>query len=376
VIERYGDRFQVVSLSAWGNAELLRNQILRFQPKVACLMDEGDAERLKSDRALKKTKILWGTDGLLEVATGKDVDMVVSGIVGAAGLIPTFAAVEAGKDIALANKETLVAAGKLVMEEAAKKGCKVFPVDSEHSAIYQSLAGHRKEDVKRLILTASGGPFLSKEWGDLANVSAADALNHPTWEMGNKITIDSATMMNKGLEVIEARWLFDVPEKMIDVLIHPQSIIHSMVEYVDGSVLSQMGLPDMKGPIAYALSYPERLDLGSESLNLGAIGKLTFEEPDTKRFPSLALCYDALAKGGTTPAVISAANEIAVAAFLEENIRFTDIPTVMERVMMLHSPEEADRVSVVLQSDRWARKQAKEEVRNIMKMEAKSKCSQ
>lgn len=365
VVRRYPDRFEIVGMTAWGNSSVLREQIIRYRPKVACVGSEEKAERLRLDSETKGTEILYGIEGLLEVATNDDVDMVVSAIVGSAGLIPTFAAVEAGKDIALANKETLVAAGSLVMTEAYNKNVKVLPVDSEHSAIYQSLVGHRKEDIKRLILTASGGPFIRKSKEELKKVAVKDALNHPTWSMGNKITIDSATLMNKGLEVIEAKWLFDVSGDRIDVLVHPQSIIHSMVEYIDGSVVSQMGMPDMRGPIAYALSYPERLAVGTPALDLGRIGTLTFEEPDLDRFPALALCYEALEAGGTSPAVISAANEVAVEAFLEEKITFVDIPVVMDLVLKSHSTVEAKTIDEVLRADRWARDEAAQEIKKL-----------
>jgi len=365
VIEKNDDRFEVVGLSAWNNSGLLKAQILRHRPKIACLFDEERASELKLDSSLKRTKIVTGTAGLIEVATVAEAEMVVSAIVGSAGLIPTFAAVEASKDIALANKETLVAAGSIVMREAHLKGCRVLPVDSEHSAIFQSLAGHRKRDVKRLVLTASGGPFLRKGVDELNRVKAKDALNHPTWDMGSKITIDSATLMNKGLEVIEAKWLFDFPCDLIDVIIHPQSIVHSMVEYIDGSVVSQMGMPDMRGPIAYALSYPQRLKLETPVLNLGEIGALTFEEPDNERFPALGLCYDALQKGGTAPAVISAANEAAVDAFLKNEIGFNDIPLILKRVLDPHAVSEPETIAEVLSADLWARKRAAEEIGKI-----------
>jgi len=359
VLDRYRDRFEVTGMTAWGNASELKKQIFFHRPKIACIMDEEKARELSKDSSLKGTKIVWGTEGLIEIATRDDVDMVLSAIVGSAGLVPTYAAVKAGKDIALANKETLVAAGSIFMKEAEKKGCKVFPVDSEHSAIFQSLSGQRKEDVKRLILTASGGPFRKKSRAELESVTAGDALNHPTWSMGSKITIDSATLMNKGLEVIEAKWLFDVSSEMIDVIIHPESIIHSMVEYVDGSVVAQLGMPDMKGPIAYALSWPERLHTGVRSLDLGVKGGLTFEEPDTERFPALKLCYRALEMGGTAPAVASSSNEIAVEAFLEEKIGFLHIPQIIERVLSNHKVTEPENIDDVLKADLWGRKEAK-----------------
>lgn len=359
VLDRYRDRFEVTGMTAWGNASDLKKQILTHRPKVACIMDEEKARELSKDSSVKGTKIVWGTEGLIEIATRDDVDMVLSAIVGSAGLVPTYAAVEAGKDIALANKETLVAAGSIFMKEADRRGCNVFPVDSEHSAIFQSLSGQRKEDVKRLILTASGGPFRKKSREELESVTAGDALNHPTWSMGSKITIDSATLMNKGLEVIEARWLFDVSPNMIDVIIHPESIIHSMVEYVDGSVVAQLGMPDMKGPIAYALSWPERLATGVKPLDLGVRGGLTFEEPDREKFPALDLCYKALEMGGTAPAVASSANEIAVEAFLEEKITFTTIPRIIEKVLSNHNVSEPENIDDVLKADLWGRKEAR-----------------
>lgn len=362
VLDRYRDRFEVTGLTAWGNSPDLKKQIIAHRPKIACIMDEEKAMDLFRDPSLKGTKIVWGTEGLIEIATRDDVDMVLSAIVGSAGLIPTYAAVEAGKDIALANKETLVAAGSIFMKEADRRGCKIFPVDSEHSAVFQSLSGQRREDVKKIILTASGGPFRKKSQEELKKVTAGDALNHPTWSMGSKITIDSATLMNKGLEVIEARWLFDVSSDMIDVIIHPESIIHSMVEYVDGSVVAQLGMPDMKGPIAYALSWPERLDVGVKPLDLSVQGGLTFEAPDRERFPALKLCYRALEMGGTAPAVASSANEIAVEAFLEGVIGFVQIPQLIEKVLLNHAVTEPENIDDVLKADLWGRKEAREVV--------------
>lgn len=366
IIDKHSDRFELVAITAWSNASELRKQIIRHRPQLACIEKEKAALELKSDPELKGTEIVWGSKGLLEAARRDDADMVVSAIVGAAGLVPTFAAVQAGKDIALANKETLVAAGAIFMKEAAKRGVTIFPVDSEHSAIFQSLAGQRREDVKRLILTASGGPFRLKSLEELKHVSSGAALSHPTWSMGSKISIDSATLMNKGLEVIEARWLFDVDADLIDVVVHPESIIHSMVEYMDGSIISQMGAPDMKGPIAYALTWPERLDNGALGVDLAAMGTLTFYEPDTNKFPALKLCYKALKKGGTAPCVLSAANEIAVKAFLDGKIGFVMIPTIVERVLSLHEVVEAESLEQVLDVDKWARQVADKE---IIKME-------
>jgi len=299
-------------------------------------------------------------DGLIACATASNADMVVSAIVGAAGLEPTLAAIEAGKDIALANKETLVIAGELVMAAVAKSGGKLFPVDSEHSAIFQSLEGHRKEDVRRLILTASGGPFHNWSIDDLHGVTAEDALAHPNWNMGRKITIDSATMMNKGLEVIEAHWLFELPVDRIAVHIHPESIVHSMVEYVDGAVIAQLGIPDMKTPIAYALSYPERLALDLPPLDLCRMGTLHFATPDSHCFPCLDLAYEAIRRGGTTPAVLNAANELAVDAFLQGRAGFLDIPRVISAVLDQHACQALAGLEAVLAADAWARRTARQ----------------
>jgi 1-deoxy-D-xylulose-5-phosphate reductoisomerase len=286
--------------------------------------------------------------------------MVVTAIVGSAGLVPTVAAIKAGKDIALANKETLVAAGRLVMNLVREHGVKFYPVDSEHSAVFQSLQGHKSENVKRIILTASGGPFLNFPLDKLSTVSVSDALNHPNWSMGQKITIDSATMMNKGLEIIEARWLFDMPSHCIDVVIHPQSIIHSMVEYIDGCVMAQLGVPDMKAPIAYALTYPDRVETGVKPLDLTAAGSLTFFKPDHNRFPSLKLAYRSLLDGESMPAVMNAANEVAVEAFLSGKIMFTEIVELIERTMDLHQPHNLNSIEEVLRADKWGREKSRE----------------
>ncbi|RQW77490.1 MAG: 1-deoxy-D-xylulose-5-phosphate reductoisomerase, partial [Geobacter sp.] len=282
---------------------------------------------------------------------------------GAAGLVPTAAAIRAGKDVALANKETLVTAGRLIMEMVEKHGVRLYPVDSEHSAVFQSLEGHRGKDVKRIILTASGGPFLNFSLEQLKQVSVADALNHPNWSMGRKITIDSATMMNKGLEVIEARWLFDMPAQKIDVNIHPQSIIHSMVEYVDGCVMAQLGTPDMKAPIAYALTYPERIPTGVKPLDLTSLSGLSFFNPDHLRFPALKLAYRALESGESMPAVLNAANEVAVEAFLSGRIGFTHIPAVIAKTMDHHDAVSFATIEDVLIADHWGREKAREIVR-------------
>lgn len=357
IVSRFPERFKIIGLAAGGNIELLKQQIRMFRPKYVSVSEEATAPALLG---MGCKEVLHGIEGAITVATAPDADMVVSAIVGAAGLVPTVAAIKAKKEIALANKETLVMAGELVMREAYDAGVNILPVDSEHSAIFQSLVGHNKDEVKRLILTASGGPFLDYPVEKLRKVSPDDALNHPNWQMGKKVTVDSASLMNKGLEVIEARWLFDVPAERIDVHIHPQSIIHSMVEYIDGSVIAQMGIPDMRIPISYALAYPERLPIPLPSLNLFEINKLTFLKPDHDRFPSLNLAYRALKNGGTMPAVLNAANEIAVDAFLNKRIGFLNIPELIEEVISSHENGPASHVDEILKADLWARRKTKE----------------
>lgn len=365
IVAAYPERFQIVALTAGRNLDLLRQQILAFKPQLVAVRSASDAERLQAELGAGAPRILSGTPGLIACAAENDADMVVSAIVGAAGLEPTLAAIEAGKDVALANKETLVAAGAVVMAAVARQGVRLLPVDSEHSAIFQSLEGHRNADVRRLILTASGGPFRDLSPQQLAKVSIADALAHPNWSMGRKISIDSATMMNKGLEVIEACWLFDLPVERIDVHIHPESIVHSMVEYVDGAVIAQLGIPDMKTPIAYALSHPERLPLDLPPLDLCRLGSLRFQEPDPQRFPCLALAYDAMRIGGTAPAVLNAANEVAVEAFLAGAIAFLDIPRIIRTVLERHEVLPATALAEVLAADSWARQAATLETRMV-----------
>lgn len=360
IVAAHRDKFQVVALTAGSNLELLKQQIEAFSPQLVAVMTEELAQSLKGMLPGRGPEILAGVPGLIAAATAGDVDMVVAAIVGAAGLVPTAAAIQAGKDVALANKETLVTAGHLIMRMVEDKGVKLYPVDSEHSAVFQSLQGHRSADVKRIILTASGGPFLNYPLEKLAQVSIADALNHPNWSMGQKITIDSATMMNKGLEVIEARWLFDMPGERIAVNIHPQSIIHSMVEYVDGCVMAQLGVPDMKAPIAYALTYPGRLPTGVRPLDLTELSGLTFFKPDYLRFPALKLAYRAMEDGESMPTVLNAANEVAVAAFLAGRIKFTDIAVAIERTMDVHQPHPLASIEEVLFVDRWAREKTRE----------------
>ena len=333
VVEKYSDRFSVVALAAGNNIDLLEQQVRRFKPVVVSLSGQASAEILKKRLQGMKIRIFSGIEGMIQVAAADEADITVSAIVGTAGLVPTMAAIRAGKNIALANKEVLVTAGELVMAECRSRKVSLLPVDSEHSAIFQCLLAGENRDVGKLILTASGGPFRRHSKQDLAAVTLAQTLKHPNWSMGRKITVDSATLMNKGLEVIEARWLFGVPPERIKVLIHPQSIVHSLVEYRDGAVVAQLGMPDMRGPIAYALSYPERLEGVSPELDLARIGTLTFEEPDTERFPCLAHAFDALRAGGSMPAVLSAANEVAVKYFLDEKICYGDIAGVIKTAM-------------------------------------------
>lgn len=359
IVAAYPERFRVVALTAGKNLELFVRQIRQFSPRIAAVASPGDVPRLKEMCSGLAVEILGGVEGLTAAATADGTDMVVAAIVGAAGLAPTAAAVRAGKDIALANKETLVTAGHLFMEMVSRSGVKLYPVDSEHSAVFQSIEGHRSQDISKIILTASGGPFRSTPVEQLAHVSVRDALNHPNWSMGRKITIDSATMMNKGLEVLEARWLFDAPVEKIEVNIHPQSIIHSMVEYVDGCVIAQLGTPDMKAPIAYALSYPERIATGVRPLDLTTFSGLTFFKPDLDKFRCLGLAYRSISDGESMPAVMNAANEIAVEAFLNGQIGFLQIAEVIERTMDAHQAHDLKSIEEVLQADSWGRDTAR-----------------
>jgi 1-deoxy-D-xylulose-5-phosphate reductoisomerase len=360
IISRFPEEFQVVALAGGKNYRKMEEQVRLFRPDVASVMDPEAARRLRQSLSSVPTKILCGNEGLNAVATHPRSQMVVSALVGSVGLLPTLAAIRAGKSIALANKEALVMAGEVIMKEIRETRVNLLPIDSEHSAIFQVLAGHRKDEIKRIILTASGGPFLDTPPEELKRVTPREALNHPQWRMGKKVTVDSASLMNKGLEVIEAHWLFGVPASRIEVHIHPQSIVHSMVEYIDGSVIAQMALPDMRGPIAYALSYPQRLDLRLPSLNLFEAGPLSFQPVDRERFPALALAYQALETGGTMPAVLNAANEVAVEAFLEGRLEFLKVPAVIQKTMKNHQPLRLNSVEDVLQAHSWAREEARE----------------
>lgn len=359
VIRQFPGRFQIVGLAAGTNVKLLKEQIDAFNPElVAISTAELAAELLALLPPQWADRIVTGSNGNEQIAALKSADTVVSAIVGAAGLTPTLAAIRAGKDIALANKETLVMAGELVMAEADQQQVAMLPVDSEHNAIFQALAAGRQEDVHKIILTASGGPFLHKTNEELWQMKPEQALNHPNWDMGRKISIDSATLMNKGLEVIEARWLFDIDLEHIDVLVHPQSIVHSLVEYIDGSVIAQMGIPDMRIPITYALSWPERLNTGLSRLNLAQCMDLNFLPPDLNKFPSLKLAYQACRKGGTVPAILNGANEIAVAAFLDNKIRFPEIALVVAETINRLPHEKIKDTTTVLDADLAARMQA------------------
>jgi 1-deoxy-D-xylulose-5-phosphate reductoisomerase len=356
VVAEHPNEFAVAGLAAGQNVKVLAEQIRQFRPARVSVQDETVAAALRELVPREGApEILWGQAGAREVAVASGADLVVSAMVGAVGLEPTLAAIHAGLPVALANKETLVAAGSLVMAAARERGVPIIPVDSEHSAIFQALHGQRREDVRQLWLTASGGPFRTWDLERLGGATAAQALKHPNWSMGPKITIDSATMMNKALEVIEASVLFGLPVDQVGVYIHPQSIIHSLVEFVDGSVIAQLGVPDMRLPIAYALTYPRRRPLNSPRLDLCQVGCLTFEAPDMTRFPGLALGYAAARAGGTMPAVLNAANEMAVAAFLSGRLGFMDIPKTVEATMEAHQPQPLESLEQVLAVNRWAR---------------------
>jgi 1-deoxy-D-xylulose-5-phosphate reductoisomerase len=366
IVAKFPDQFRIAGLTACSNDEKLEDQIRTFKPAAVALSDEAAADRLRRRlNGWRSIEILSGEAGIAQVAEQPDCDLVMTAIVGGAGLVPTLAAIRAGKHVALANKEPMVMAGKLMQEEARKHGVRIFPVDSEHSAIFQSMEGHRREDVRRIILTASGGPLWDMPAEAMPQVKPAQALQHPNWKMGAKITIDSATLMNKGLEVMEARWLFDLPASQIEVLVHRESIVHSLVEYVDGSVIAQLGLPDMRTPISFALNYPARMPLNPPLLDLAAMGRLTFHRPDRDRFPCLELGYEALRVGGTMPAALNAANEIAVAAYLQEHIAFGDIPDMIRRTMDAHRTHEIRTLDDALETDRWAREQASAFVRAL-----------
>ena len=366
VVDAHPDRLQVVGLAAGDNAERLAAQIAKYRPRVAAMATGAAIDRLRRSGLAADTAIAGsGRDGLVAVASHPDVDLVLCASSGTEALEAALAAIEHGRTIALANKEILVMAGGIVTEAAARKGVAILPVDSEHNAIHQCLHGRARREVRRLVLTASGGPFRGRTASELTAVSAEEALKHPTWQMGRKITIDSATLMNKGLEVIEAHWLFGVEGRQIDVVIHPQSVIHSMVELIDGSVIAQLGVTDMRLPIQYAFSYPERWEGPERRLDLAGAGRLEFEAPDTEAFPCLGLAYRALDEARGLPVVLNAANEVAVARFLDGRLGFTAIPEVIERTMAGHVPAEVATLAAVRAVDRWARDYSQEIARGL-----------
>jgi 1-deoxy-D-xylulose-5-phosphate reductoisomerase len=361
-------QLRVVALAAGQNVERLADQVAAHLPELVSVESEIVAHKLREllfQRDIDLPRIVVGEQGLVEVATYPKADCVVSATVGAVGFVPTLRALEAGKRVALANKETLVIAGELMTRAAKASGAELLPVDSEHNAVHQCLRGERREEVKRIILTASGGPFRTKDKAEMKQATVSEAMRHPTWSMGAKITIDSATLMNKGLEVIEAHWLFGFEADEIGILVHPESVVHSMIELVDGSVIAQMGITDMRHAIQYALTYPERQTCTLPALNLTNVSSLHFEEPDLDRFPCIGLAYRALATGGTLPAAMNAANEEAVAAFIDERICLTEIPLVIQAVMDSHSSKPVDSIDTVLEVDRWARASAVDEIEKL-----------
>ena len=358
LVREFPERFRVHGMVAGQNLMLLAKQIKEFSPNCVAIRNEQDVPRLRRLLGNHKVEILWGESGASTVASSAEVDVVLAAIVGGAGLMPCLQGVLAGKEIALANKEALVMAGELFVDAAKQRGVRLLPVDSEHSAVFQCLQGNHRAEVDKIILTASGGPFLRTPLSQLDKVSVAQALKHPNWKMGQKITIDSATMMNKGLEVIEARWEFDMQPDRIDVVIHPESVVHSMVRYQDGSIIAQLGIADMRIPIAYALAFPHRLEGSWPPLDLKRHGQLNFMPLEKRRFPALSLAYAALREGGTMPTVLNAANEVAVAAFLDRRIGFREIHRIITRTMHKHRNRRATEVGEILEVDRWAREKA------------------
>lgn len=353
VVREHSDELQVVALAAGSNKERLKEQIKEFHPKLVSLSDEKKAQELKEELAGEQVEVVCGMEGLIEVAGADSADVVVTAVVGMMGILPTMEAIKKGKDIALANKETLVTAGHLIIPMAKEYGVSILPVDSEHSAIFQSLQGEPKAALDKILLTASGGPFRGKSAELLETVTLEDALNHPNWSMGPKITIDSSTMVNKGLEVMEAKWLFGVDYSQIEVVIQPQSIIHSMVQYVDGAIIAQLGTPDMRVPIEYALFYPERRSLSGDRLDFSKLSQITFEKPDYKVFRGLSLAIEAGKTGGTMPTVFNAANERAVAKFLKGEIKYTDIVRSIEKCMDAHKVSAHPDLEEILATEQW-----------------------
>jgi 1-deoxy-D-xylulose-5-phosphate reductoisomerase len=360
IVEQFREEFEVLALAAGTNLSVLREQVKRFKPRLVSVLNHDLAQVLQKDLQGEDIEVVFGTEGLIHAATFPGVELVVSAVVGSIGLLPLLAAIDEGRDVALANKEAIVMAGEIIVQKAQEKGVAILPIDSEHSAIFQALGGKTGgEGIKRIILTASGGPFYTLPAEALQAVSPQEALAHPVWEMGPKISVDSATMMNKGLEVIEAHWFFQVPPERIEVVIHPQGVVHSLVEYVDSSIIAQLSVPDMRIPISYALSYPQRLATDLPGLNLAELNHLTFDPPDFEKFPSLKLAYKALEGGGTLPAVLNAANEVAVEAFIKESVTFTAIPVLIQRVMEEYEVTSAHTIEDILMADHWAREKTK-----------------
>jgi 1-deoxy-D-xylulose-5-phosphate reductoisomerase len=375
VIESLSDQFVVSALAAGRDLDRLAQQVARFQPRLVSVAEETDItklqEKLRDAGIASMPDFMWGEDGLVAVACLDGVDTVVSATVGAVGFLPTYRALSLGRRVCLANKETLVMAGELMTRAARESGAELLPVDSEHNALHQCMRGEQMREIKRLILTASGGPFRQTPIERMREATVEEALAHPTWQMGSKITIDSATLMNKGLEVIEAGWLFGFTADRISVAVHPQSIVHSMIEMIDGSIIAQLGVTDMRLMIQYALTYPDRLPTDLPALGLDKLAKLEFYEPDFERFPCLRLAYEAMREGGTMPAAMSAANEIAVASFLARRIPFMEIPHLIESTMQAHNKQPCSSIEAVLEADRWARKHAANAISNQQPVELK-----
>jgi 1-deoxy-D-xylulose-5-phosphate reductoisomerase len=355
VVDQLGNELEVVYLSAYRRGARLVEQARKYRPRAVAVVDPAAGREVEQKLHGETIDVLVGREGLLELAGRGDVDVLLNGLVGSAGMEPTLRALAAGVDVALSNKESLVMAGALIHAEQRRTGARILPVDSEHSAIWQCLAGERREEIRRILLTGSGGPFRTRPVETFPDVTVAEALRHPNWDMGPKITIDSATMMNKGLEIIEAHWLFGLDPEQIEVVVHPQSIIHSLVEFRDGSVKAQLGVPDMKIPIQYALTYPHHREAPWERLDLLKVGRLTFEPPDLERFPCIGLAYDALRRGGTAPAVLNVANEQAVYRFLQEEIRFTDIPRIIQEALAAHAWTDTPDLDTLLELEAWAK---------------------
>ena len=365
VVEHLKDRFQIFALAAHSTVDLLAEQTAAFHPTVVAIGDPARVAQFRqrcTELRVPLPEVVTGQSGLRQIASASQVDIVVSAAVGAAGLQPTYSAVAAGKTVALANKEAMVVGGELLRKTAERTGARLIPIDSEHSALDQCLRSGQRGEVRRLILTASGGPFRETPAEEFATITPEEALKHPTWQMGKRITVDSATLMNKGLEVIEARWLFDIAPERIDIMVHPQSVVHSMVEFVDGSIVAQLGTADMRQPIQYALTYPERLPSAVASLDWTMVPRLDFNPPDRKRFPCISLAYQAIEMGGTAPAVVNAADEVVVQAFLDKKLLFSDIPKIVADTLEAHTVQPADRLESVMEADAWARSHALSQV--------------